>query len=50
MVDPGKGHWEAVTCILRYIKGSPNVGLVYGKGSPKGDAVVEHVTQIRLKT
>jgi len=28
MHDPGKGHWEAVRWILRYIKGTIDVGLV----------------------
>jgi hypothetical protein len=29
MHDPGRGHWDAVKWILRYIKGTVDVGLVY---------------------
>jgi len=31
MHDPGQGHWEAVKWILRYIKGTVDVGLVFEK-------------------
>ena len=31
MHEPGKGHWEVVRWILRYIKGTVDVGLVFGK-------------------
>ena len=27
--DPGKDHWEAVMWVLRYIKGTIDVGLVF---------------------
>jgi len=33
MDDPGKGHWEAVKWVLRYIKGTIDVGLVFEKDS-----------------
>ncbi|KAK8948464.1 hypothetical protein KSP39_PZI005002 [Platanthera zijinensis] len=29
MHDPGQGHWQAVKWILRYLKGTVDVGLVY---------------------
>ena len=29
MHNPGKAHWEAVKWILRYLKGSPDLGLVF---------------------
>ena len=31
MHDPGKGHWEVVRWILRYIKGTVDIGLVFEK-------------------
>ena len=31
MHDPGRGHWEAVKWILRYMKGTIDVGLVFEK-------------------
>ena len=33
MHDPEQGHWEAVKWILRYIKGTINVGMVFEKDS-----------------
>ena len=33
MYDPEQGHWEAVKWILRYIKGTIDVGLVFEKDS-----------------
>ena len=33
MHDPGQDHWEAVKSILRYIKGTIDVGLVFEKDS-----------------
>ena len=33
MHDPGKGHWEAVKWVLRYIKSIIDVGLVFEKDS-----------------
>ncbi|KAL5551202.1 hypothetical protein UlMin_001378 [Ulmus minor] len=29
MSNPGRGHWEAVKWILRYVKGASDVGLLY---------------------
>jgi len=33
MHDPDRGHWEAVKWVLRYIKGTIDVGLVFEKDS-----------------
>ncbi|KAH9726310.1 hypothetical protein KPL70_008223 [Citrus sinensis] len=33
MASPGKEHWKGVKWILRYLKGTLNVGMVYGKNS-----------------
>ncbi|XP_058202223.1 secreted RxLR effector protein 161-like [Rhododendron vialii] len=37
MHDPGKGHWQAVKWILRYIQGTVNVGLKFGRDQKFGD-------------
>ena len=31
MDRPGKGHWQAVKWILRYLKGSTNIGLCFDR-------------------
>ncbi|GKB81391.1 retrotransposon protein, putative, ty1-copia subclass, partial [Tanacetum coccineum] len=31
LANPGKNHWESVKWILKYLKGTSNVGLVYGR-------------------
>nr|GEZ38931.1 retrovirus-related Pol polyprotein from transposon TNT 1-94 [Tanacetum cinerariifolium] len=30
LANPGKNHWEALKWILKYLRGTENVGLVYG--------------------
>lgn len=34
MRQPGKEHWTAVKRILQHLKGTSDVGLVYGGGNP----------------
>ena len=35
MSNSGKGHWEALKCLLKYLKCTSNVCLMYGKDSSK---------------
>nr|GEW57573.1 retrovirus-related Pol polyprotein from transposon TNT 1-94 [Tanacetum cinerariifolium] len=35
LVNPGKNHWDAVKWILKYLKGTADVGIVYGKDQGK---------------
>ncbi|GKD12999.1 hypothetical protein Tco_1197406 [Tanacetum coccineum] len=45
LANPGKNHWEAVKWILKYLKGTADVGLVYGRDQGKHvdvDGFVEH--------
>ncbi|GJV09848.1 retrotransposon protein, putative, ty1-copia subclass [Tanacetum coccineum] len=35
LANPGKNHWEAVKWILKYLKGTVDVGLVYGRDQGK---------------
>nr|GEX35398.1 hypothetical protein [Tanacetum cinerariifolium]GEX38142.1 hypothetical protein [Tanacetum cinerariifolium] len=35
LANPGKNHWEAVKWILKYLKGTADVGLVYGRDQGK---------------
>ena len=36
MVNPSKEHWQAVKWILRYLKGTNRVGLVFSRGEGDG--------------
>lgn len=37
MANPGKSHWQALKCILRYIKGSLSRVLIYGGARGQDD-------------
>ncbi|KAH9716149.1 Integrase catalytic domain-containing protein [Citrus sinensis] len=39
MVSPGKEHWRAVKWVLRYLSGTLNQGLVYGKSGIKSEGI-----------
>jgi len=41
--NPGKTHWEAVKWILRYLKGSPDLGLVFDQHRADPGGVVGSV-------
>jgi len=43
MHDPGKVHWEAVKWILRYIKGTIDVGLVFEKDTRGKQECIRYV-------
>lgn len=42
MGRPGKAYWEAVKWILRYLRGTADIGLLYGVSNP-GNQVVGYV-------
>ena len=39
MVQPGKDHWKVVKWILRYLHGTVNYGLTYGKAKEEDDGL-----------
>ena len=43
MHDPGNGHWEAVKWVLRYTKGTIDVGLVFEKDSTGKQECIRYV-------
>jgi len=49
MHDPCKDHWEAVKWILRYIKGTINVGLVFEKDTMVTKSVSDMLILIMLE-
>lgn len=43
MANPGRLHWRAVKWILRYLRGTSGMGLVFDGASPSGNSVVGFV-------
>jgi len=43
MHDPDRGHWEAVNWVLRYIKGTIDVSLVFEKDFTGKQVCVRYV-------
>ena len=39
MANPGREHWRAVQWILRYLKGTADVGIQYSKGADSGQLI-----------
>ena len=43
MHNPGKGHWQAMKWILRYIQKTVDVGLLFERDDTLGQCVIEYV-------
>lgn len=43
MRHPGKMHWQAVKWILRYLRGTTDVGLVYDMSHNTGGSIIGYV-------
>ena len=43
MSNPGKMHWEAVKWILRYLKGTTDLGLMFDARSDNAKALIGYV-------
>ncbi|KAH9686485.1 Integrase catalytic domain-containing protein [Citrus sinensis] len=43
MSDPGKEHWDAVKWIMRYLRGTPDHGLMYGRSKQDENSIVGYV-------
>ncbi|CAM6109633.1 unnamed protein product [Calypogeia fissa] len=43
MLNPGKLHWDAVKWILRYLKGTKDVGLLFDAKSNKSNSLLGYV-------
>ena len=43
MHNPGKGHWQAVKWILRYIQKTMNIGLLFERDDTIGQGVIGYV-------
>jgi hypothetical protein len=43
MANPNNVHWQSVKWIVRYLRGTINVGLVYDRGSCIGSSVIGYV-------
>ncbi|KAL5557814.1 hypothetical protein UlMin_034025, partial [Ulmus minor] len=43
MSNPGMGYWEAVNWILRYVKGTSDVGLLYKRCEGSGAKLMGYV-------
>lgn len=49
MANPGKVHWQALKRIIRYIKGSLTMVLVYGRVMSDGEAEVEGYVDLTMQ-
>ncbi|KAH9687674.1 hypothetical protein KPL70_014852 [Citrus sinensis] len=46
MAQPGEDHWKAVKWILRYLNGTVNWGLMYGKTEASDEATLQSVVAL----
>ena len=43
MDNPGKAHWQAVKWILRYLRGTTDVGIIYDRSNNTSGSVIGYV-------
>ena len=39
--NPGPGHWKVVQHLLKYLKGTADLGLTYGPSNPNSQCILQ---------